>query len=255
MAAVRDLVALGRAARSAAKIRVRQPLPAVLLVTGDRTLRDHPALVDVLADELNVKAVRFIDDASAYVTHEVKPRFDRLGPKYGGRVQAVAAAVRLLPVREVHAALAAGVGPTVRVGGEELRLEVEEIEIRLRAAPGYAAEGLGGHVVILETTLDEALRREGQARELVHHIQQLRKERGLEVSDRIRLYLAGDAGLDAVLAGHQEYILAETLSTAVVRDPPAMLEGKEVRLDGLVARVAVERASGGNPIARGGTVE
>ncbi len=255
MAVVRELVRLGRAARSAAKIRVRQPLPAVLLVSGDRSFRDRPELVDLLADELNVKAVRFIDDASSYVTYEVKPRFDKLGPKYGGRVQAVAAAVRTLPALEALAALAGGGGPTVQVGGEEVRLEADELEIRLRTAPGYTAEGTGGHVVILETTLDEALTREGQARELVHHIQQLRKERGLEVSDRIRLHLSGDAGLDALLAVHREYILAETLATALLRDTPARPDGKEVRLDGLVALVALERASGGGTLARGGMVE
>ena len=211
--------------------------------------------MDLLADELNVKAVRFIDDASSYVTYEVKPRFDKLGPKYGGRVQAVAAAVRALPARDALAALAGGGGPTVRVGGDEVRLEADELEIRLRTAPGYTAEGMGGHVVILETILDEALTREGQARELVHHIQQLRKERGLEVSDRIRLHLSGDAGLDALLAVHREYILAETLATALLREPPPPPDGKEVNLDGLVALVALERESGRGTIARGETVE
>ncbi|OFX27642.1 MAG: isoleucine--tRNA ligase [Armatimonadetes bacterium RBG_16_67_12] len=106
MARVRDLVALGRAARGAARIRVRQPLPAVLVATPDRGLRGRAELIDLLADELNVKQVRFVDDTAEYVTFEVKPRFDRLGPKYGGRVQAVAAALRGMPARQVAEALA-----------------------------------------------------------------------------------------------------------------------------------------------------
>ncbi|MDR7522206.1 MAG: isoleucine--tRNA ligase [Armatimonadota bacterium] len=239
MALIRELVSLGRAARAAARIRVRQPLPAVLVASQDRTLRVHPELVELLADELNVKAVRFVDDVSGYVTPEVRPRFDRLGPKYGGRVQAVAAALRALPAADVAAALARGEGPTVEVGGEILRLDPDEVDVRLKTAPGYAAEGAGGHVVILETTVDETLAREGWARELVHHIQQLRKERGLDVSDRITLYLDSDQDLHAILAAHRAYIMAETLSVAIVTDARAREGAREVRLDGLVARIAV----------------
>ncbi|MDR7543290.1 MAG: isoleucine--tRNA ligase [Armatimonadota bacterium] len=242
MAVVRQVVALGRAARGAARIKVRQPLPAVLLATADRRLREQPELVELLADELNVKQVRFIDDTAEYVTFDVKPRFDRLGPKYGGRVQAVAAALRALDPREVAAALAAGRGPVVTLAGEPLPLEADEVEVRLRTAAGYAAESAGGHVVILETAVDEALAREGQARELVHHIQQLRKERGLEVSDRITLYLAGDSQLELVLQAHRDYIMAETLATAILPGATGLAGAKQVRMDGLVATVAIARA-------------
>jgi isoleucyl-tRNA synthetase len=242
MARVRDLVALGRAARSAARIRVRQPLPAVLVVTPDPSVRGQPELVDLLADELNVKEVRFLDDAQPYVTVEVKPRFDRLGPKYGGRVQAVAAALRTMPAHQVADTLAAGRDLVLTVGGETIRLDPDEVEVRLRTAPGFAAESAGGQVVILDTTLDPALTREGQARELVHHIQQLRKERGLEVSDRIRLHLSKDAGLEAVVASHRAYIMAETLTTDLTWDAEAHPEAKEVRIDALRARIALTRA-------------
>ncbi|MGQ0571492.1 MAG: isoleucine--tRNA ligase [Armatimonadota bacterium] len=243
MTSVRELVTLGRAARSAARIRVRQPLAEVLIATPERGLRDQPELIDLLADELNVKSVRFTAEVAAYVTYEVKPRFDRLGPKYGARVQAIAAALRALPPEEVAAALAAGAGPAVAVGGEVVQLEPAEVETRLRTTPGYAAEGAAGHLVILETAIDDALAREGQARELVHHIQQLRKERGLEVSDRIRLYLDGDSGLAPMLHAHKEYIMAETLSISILNDLSGVSGDKEVRLDGLIARVALERTA------------
>lgn len=243
MARVRDLVALGRAARSAARIRVRQPLPAVLVATPDRGVRARAELIDLLADELNVKQVRFVDDTAEYVTFEVKPRFDRLGPKYGGRVQAVVAALRGMPARQVAEALAGGRGPAVAVAGDVVQLEADEVEVRLRTAPGFAAESAGGHVVILDTILDEALTREGQARELVHHIQQLRKERGLDVSDRIRLHVSGDAGLEAVVASHRDYIMAETLATDLTAGAGSHPEAKEIRIDALQARIALARAS------------
>jgi len=239
MAVVRDLVSLGRATRGAAKIRVRQPLSAVLIASRDRNLIERPELIELLADELNVKAVRFVEDASAYVRHEVKPRFDRLGPKHGGRVQAVAAALRALPPEA--AALASGAGLTLQVEGEPLVVEPDEVEVRLHTAPGYAAEAAGGQVVILETAFGPDLAREGQARELVHHIQQLRKEEGLEVSDRIVLYLEGGPELEDLLAAHGQYVRAETLAQEVVQAAPATVPAREVRLDGLRVRMAVAR--------------
>jgi isoleucyl-tRNA synthetase len=245
METVRALVTLGRAARGAARVRVRQPLPAVLIATADRPLREQRELVDLLADELNVKAVRFVDEVGAYVTHEVKPRFDRLGPKYGARVQAIAAALRQVPVTRVASAVAEGTPLAVDVGGETVTLPPEDVEVRLRTAPGYAAESGGGHVVVLETAIDEALRLEGQARELVHHIQQLRKDRGLDVSDRITLYLAGDAGLKAILEAHGDYIQSETLTVRVVLHPSPAVEAKEVAIDGARVKVALARVEHG----------
>jgi len=240
MDSVREVVTLGRAARSAAKIRVRQPLPAVLIATPTRGLSEDPELIDLLVDELNVKEVRFVDDAAAYVTYEVKPRFDKLGPKYGGRVQAIAAALRALPAREVAMTLAASRAQPVMVGGDEVRVEPDELEIRIRTGAGYAAEGGAGHVVVLETSLDDALVREGQARELVHHVQQMRKDRGLDVSDRIILYLDGDGVLGGVLDAHRDYIMAETLASAVRAGAGG--EPREVKVEGLVARIGLERA-------------
>ncbi|HET8679887.1 MAG TPA: DUF5915 domain-containing protein, partial [bacterium] len=239
MDTVRSLASLGRAARSAAKVRVRQPLPAVLVVTPDRRLRSEPELVDLLADELNVKEVRFIDDASQYVRYEVKPRFDRLGPKYGARVRAIAKAVRALPTDRVAAAMTGGPGIDIVADGESITIAPDELELRLHTASGYAAEGSGGKLAILETSVDEGLAREGRARELVHHIQQLRKEQGLDVSDRIVLYIDSPDGLDEVLDAHRGYVLAETLATEI-RPGAAGLPGvREVSLDGVRAKVAL----------------
>jgi isoleucyl-tRNA synthetase len=100
---------------------------------------------------------------------------------------------------------------------------------------------MGGNLVILETAVDETLAREGRARELVHHIQQMRKEQGFEVSDRIVLYLDGDAGLEPLLAAHRAYVLAETLGTDIRPGAGRRAGTKEVHLDGLRVQVAVER--------------
>ncbi len=242
MDTVRNLASLGRAARSAAKVRVRQPLPAVLIVTRDGRLRNEPELRDLLADELNVKEVRFVDDASAYVRYEVKPRFDRLGPKYGARVQAIAAALRALPTDQVAAAITAGTGIDIVADGESIIIAPDELELRLHTASGYAAEGSGGNLAILETSVDEGLAREGRARELVHHIQQIRKDQGLEVSDRIILYIDGPDGLNDVLEGHRGYVLAETLATDIRAGAAGLPSVREVTLDGVRAQVAIVKS-------------
>jgi len=239
---VRELVRLGRAARSAARIRVRQPLPAVLVATTQRAIVEDPELRDLLADELNVKQVRVLDEVAPYVTFEVKPRFDRLGPRLGARVQAVAGALRALAPDAAVAAVQRGEVVAVMVDGERLELAPDDLEVRLRTAPGYAAEGTGAHLVVLETAIDETLAREGCARELVHHVQQLRKEQGLDVSDRIVLYVDGGAEVQAVLQAHRDYVMGETLAVDVRPGAAQQPGAREIRLDGVVAWVAVVRS-------------
>jgi isoleucyl-tRNA synthetase len=240
--AVRRLVSLGRAARNRVKIRTRQPLPRVLLVTRSADLAGHPDVLDHLGDELNVKEVRLITDAGPFVRYEIKPRFDLLGPKYGGRVQALARALGTMDPLTVIKALEGQRRLPVVVDGEEVVLVPEEVEVRLHTAPGFAAEGLGGEFAILDTGLTPALEREGRARELVHHIQQLRKDEGLELADRIVLFVEGDAALEDVLRDHGDYLLRETLSVDLRRELPPSSAPREVRLDGMAARIALRKA-------------
>ncbi len=237
MGGVRGLVALGRAARGHARVKVRQPLPAVLLVTRHRAVRDSPELLEQITDELNVKAVRFVEDPSRYVTFEIKPRFDLLGPRYGPRVQAIAGAIRSLDPALAMQALERTGQLTVSVEGEPLALTREELEARMHEAHGYAAEGTGGEFVVLETALTPALVLEGHARELVHQVQQLRKDAGLAVDERIVLHYEGD--LDALLRTHGDYVKRETLSVEVRGGLSETLTTREVRLNGGHIRVGI----------------
>ena len=240
MATVRRLVALGRAARGHAKLKVRQPLPAVLIVTGHRALRGQDDLLAHLADELNVKAVRFVDDPGRYVTYEVKPRFDVLGPRFGARVQAVARAVRGLDPAAAMRALEESGTVEVVVEGDAIRLGAGDLEARLHEAQGFAAHGERGEVAILETALTPELILEGRARELVHQVQTFRKDAGLAVDDRIVLYYEGP--LDDVVRAHRDYIMRETLATDLRSGMPAGADPRDVRLDGATVRLSVRRA-------------
>ncbi|HXF81980.1 MAG TPA: class I tRNA ligase family protein [bacterium] len=242
MAALRQLVALGRAARGRARIKVRQPLPAVLLVTKAQGLRRRPELIEMLADELNVKAVRFVEDPSPYVSFEVKPRFDVLGPKYGGAVQAIARALRQLDPAEVLRTFERDGQLTIALDGRPVTLSRDEVDARLHETRGYAAEGAGGEFAILETVLSPQLLLEGQAREFVHQVQGLRKEAALAVDDRIVVHYEGP--LEPLLDAHRDDIMREVLAVELRRGLPAGLPAREVRLDGVRIRLAIARHHG-----------
>jgi len=243
VAALRALVSLGRAARNKVKIRTRQPLPAVLLVTRMDELRGQHELLAHLAEELNVKEVRFIDDASPYVRYEVKPRFDLLGPVYGKRVQELARRMAAMDPLVVIRALEGAGRLAVSLDGEEITLSATEVDVRMHTAEGFAAEGMGGEFAILDTRLSPELVQEGRARELVHQVQQLRKDAGLDLADRIVLFVEGDADLDALLRAHRGYLMRETLAVDLQRRLPEGAQSREVRLDGVVARVALRRTT------------
>lgn len=245
VAAARRLVSLGRAARNKVKIRTRQPLPEVLAVTRSTDLPRQAEMLDHVRDELNVKQVRFISDAGPYVRYDIKLRFDRLGPKYGKDVQAIARAVTGMDPLSVIKALEGQGDLTVmmpeRPDGGTVVLARDELEVRMHTEAGYAAEGMAGEFAILDTQVSPDLEREGRARELVHHVQQLRKDAGLDLADRIVLFVEGE-GLEELLAEHGDYLLRETLGVDLRREVPATLTAREVRLNGAAARIALRKA-------------
>ncbi|MGH7476851.1 MAG: isoleucine--tRNA ligase [Longimicrobiales bacterium] len=210
MVAVRELARLGRAAREQARIRVRQPLRSLHAVVPNR--RPLPErLLEVLRDELNVKEIHFPEDATALVRYRAEPNFRVLGPRLGGRMRAAAEAIRNL-TPEGAAALVRGETIELSVDGEPMRFGPAEIEVRKEARGDLLVESGEGFTAALDPTIDEALRAEGLARELVNRIQRLRREAGLAVQDRIELGLFGNGELLAAAAMHRDYIAGETLA-------------------------------------------
>lgn len=239
MEAVRALVALGRAARNKDQTRVRQPLPAALLVTNHTTLRDQPDLLEQIRDELNVKEVHFVERATDYVTYEVKPRFDILGPKHGPKVQEISAALSALPPVRV-AEIAESGRVRLEVGGEAIELGRDELDIRARARKGFTAEAGHGDVVILDTHLTSELVQEGLARELIHHIQQARRDAGLRIDQRIALGLDLSGELSEAVQAHRETIAEEVLATEITLGPVGDALSKQVSLNGQTVRIGIQ---------------
>jgi isoleucyl-tRNA synthetase len=243
MAVARETVRLGLAARGQAKLKVRQPLRAAVVVATGREREAIERLADVVRDELNVRELQFVSEADELGQVELKPNYRTLGPRYGKQMPLVAAAVNGLDAAHAASALRNGQSIAISVGGQDHRLTAEDLLVTMKPLEGYQVEREGSHAVALALTIDEPLRVEGWAREIVHAVQAARRGAGLEVTDRIALTLDGDDALVAAARAHQPYIAAETLAVEVSY---GSLDGasEHVSIDGLSLRVGVEPTAG-----------
>jgi isoleucyl-tRNA synthetase len=219
MATVRRAVDLARTLRSGAGIRVRQPLARVWLALPGGELGARDELLELLRDEINVRDVILIGDESDLVERRVKPLLPKIGKKHGAAIPAIMAAARENAV-EYHA------DGSVMLGG--VMLAADEVEILATPRPGTAVAHDEGLVVVIDTELTDDLRAEGDARELQRAIQDLRKDAGLALDDRIELWIDG---LPDAIAAHLDAIAEETLADAVHRGVPGTDAGVTGRLD------------------------
>ncbi|MBC8088968.1 MAG: class I tRNA ligase family protein, partial [Phycisphaerae bacterium] len=211
---IRQLATLAHAARDAANVKVRQPLPGMqCVVPGDPAMA--MTLASLLAAELNVKAVTFIQSADGLVSLEGKANFRALGKKFGKETPQVAAAVSDIGLPELRT-LASGGSVTIEVGGVERLIEPDDVTIIRRASGDAVVQEAGGYGVALDTTVTPELRAEGLSREVISRIQRLRKEAGLEVSDRIEAVVDADDEVEAAVVQFRDRIMEETLAVRVL---------------------------------------
>jgi isoleucyl-tRNA synthetase len=236
MEVVRRTVELGRAARAQAKAKVRQPLRRAVIVAGDAGREAISARADLVKAELNVKELDFVSEEAELVSYAVKPNYRSLGPRFGRRMPQVAAAVEALDPVHVANVMADGGQVGINVEGDEHALGPDDVSLALQPLEGYQVEAEAGHAVALQLELDDELRREGLAREIVHAVQNARKDAGLDISDRIELSLGGDEELLAAAREHQPYIAAEVLATSV---DYAATGGTLTRIEGGDLRIAL----------------
>jgi isoleucyl-tRNA synthetase len=229
----------GLAARGQAKVKVRQPLREAVVVAAGREREAIERHADLVREELNVKALRFVAAADELGSYEVKPNYRTLGPRFGRWMPHVAAAVGALDPGGVAAALREGRTIGVSVDGHEHELGADDVTLVLKPLAGYQVEREGAHAVALDLAIDEELRREGLAREVVRAVQNARKDAGLDVADRIALTLGGDAELVAAVRAHEEYVAGETLASEVSYDGAE--GGVADVIDGLQLRIRVAK--------------
>lgn len=213
-ATLQRVVSMGRAARADSGHRIRQPLPSVSVRLKDpKEIEVLERFRELLCDELNVKELKFLGSQEAFLDYELKPNLKLVGRKYGKLVPALRARLNQIDGREVAAAVALGQTFPLEVNGQVLELLPDEILVEARSPAGFAAREEGGYLVALSTELSPELIREGLARDVVRHVQELRKASGLHISDRIELCLAGEGKLfEDTMVEHQKTIAAETLA-------------------------------------------
>ena len=240
---VMKLVSLGHSARQKANRKVRQPLAAAAFSVG--TANERKALmnnVDIVSDELNVKEVRLLDSATEAVSHTVKPFSKQLGQKYGNKFPAIQKAILSMNAEVVASTLMAGKPLEVTAGpsGETFQIISEEVEVKAQAKSGFAVAEDGAYVAALVTELTPELVQEGQAREFVRRVQDLRKTADLDVVDRIELYIEATPGLKSAIEAHKDYITAETLTSKLsFATPPENASVVEDEFDGEKVKVGV----------------
>ena len=241
MATARETVRLGLAARGQAKIKLRQPLREAVVVAAGPEREAIEQLAGIVEDELNVEELRFVDNADELGSYEVKANYRTLGPRFGKKMPLVAAAVAALDPAHVAATLREGGSVGVVVDGDEHPLGEDDLLLAMAPLGGYQLEREGSHAVALDLQLDDELLRRGLAREVIHAVQNARKEAGLAVEDRIALELSGDEAMLAAAREYQQLIADEALATSV--EITDALEGASATtLDGHELLIKLEKA-------------
>lgn len=243
MDSILQLVEQGHAARNTAGIKVRQPLAEMRVVVREQGLGDRmrPFLPLVL-DELNLKSVKFADSVSGL--YDVSARLDakKGKPEYGRLFAPLQQALMSLPVTLVESTLAEGKTLTVRVENHDIGLLSEEVVIEKMPIDGWVLSEGNGILVVIDIRLTEALVREGYVRDLVRHIQKLRKDMGLDVADRIDVEYISSDEIAVAVSTHADYISSETLATNIARvksDPPSSYHS--IRLGSEEVRIGLSR--------------
>ena len=240
MAAVQTAVSLGHGLRKEQRLKVRQPLAAVHVASGEQSvldaLRQHERLI---AEELNVKEVRFSDKEEEFVSLSAKPNFRTLGQKVGKLMPKLQKVIRGFERAELLA-FQEGESMLVTVEGEEIQLTPEDVQVQREVKEHLAAANQGAITLALETQLDDALKLEGLAREIVNKVNTMRRDAGLEVSDRIELCFQTTDRVKECFAVHGDYIRDEVLAIKVIFHS---CEGTKWDLNGEEATIALTKAA------------
>jgi isoleucyl-tRNA synthetase len=238
---VLQVVRLGRAARSEANLKVRQPLPAVLVHTLDP--RDAEAVVrlkDQILDELNVKDVRALEELSDVATWDIKPNLPVLGPKYGKALGSIRTALGAMDASDVATRVNAGepvaLGP---VDGADVVLEPSDVLVSLTKREGFAAAQGDGATVALDTELTPELIREGMARDFVRGVQDARKRMNLRMEQKIQLSWSASGEVAEAISANEDFIGREVLATSIDRAQSLGGETFDVKVGDEIVKVGI----------------
>ena len=209
------VTSLGLSLRRKVSIKVRQPLRQLMLPVDSAERRaDIDAIAPLLLSELNVKDLRFVGSDEGVLVKRIKPDFKKLGPKFGKQMKAVAKAVSEMTQQEINALERDGQA-TLTIDGAPATIELADVEIHNEDIPGWLVANEGSVTVALDVTLTDELRNEGIARELVNRIQNIRKSRGYNITDRVSVDIAPGEFTDKAVAEFADYISRQVLASSL----------------------------------------
>ena len=221
-------------------IKVRQPLQRVMIpVLDERDREDILAIQDLIISEVNVKEIELIDDASGILVKNIKPNFKVLGPKFGKEMRFVGAAVQKFTQDDISKLEKEG-EISLEINGKFVNLSLEEVEISSQDIEGWLVANQGGLTVALDVTINEQLRKEGVARELINRIQNIRKDSGFEVTDKIQLTIENNAVLQEAVLENEAYIKTETLTNSL-EFAESISNGVEIEFDNVKSKLLISK--------------
>ncbi len=226
--------------RQKEKIKVRQPLHKIMIpILDDNQRKDIEAVSDLIKSEVNVKEIELLDDASGILVKQIKPNFKVLGPKYGKDMKAIAAAVNQLGQEDIQKIEREG-ELMLDLENKSINLQLTDVDISSQDIEGWLVATSGSLTVALDVTIDENLKKEGIARELVNRIQNLRKESGFEVTDKIEIKILKDGLVENAVSSNEEYIKTETL-TAELNFEEKLEEGIAIAFDDVNTKLFIQK--------------
>lgn len=226
--------------RQKEKIKVRQPLQKIMIpVLDDQQKRDIESVSNLVKSEVNVKEIEMLDDASGVLVKQIKPNFKVLGPKFGKEMKAIAAEVSKLGQEDIQKMEREG-ELLLQLENKTVNLQLTDVEISSQDIEGWLVASAGPLTVALDVTIDETLKKEGIARELVNRIQNLRKESGFEVTDKIDIKILKDGLVENAVSSNEEYIKTETL-TAELNFEEELEEGTEIAFDEVNTKLFIQK--------------
>jgi isoleucyl-tRNA synthetase len=236
----RRTVELGRAARKDSKVKVRQPLGRLLALGINDSEREMlSSMDDIVLDEINVKKLDFDKNEEIYFSMKAEPDFRAIGPKFGGRANEIAGRIKKLD-RALISKLLADSNLTLTDGDQPASISLDDLKVKVVSMPGYSVSSDGRLKVVLDLSLDDELVAEGNARELVNKIQNLRKSAGLDVTDRIKLGISVNPETEKALGKFSDYVKKETLAERLEKECNYS-NTQEFDLNGSKTVIALER--------------
>ncbi|MEI8245045.1 MAG: isoleucine--tRNA ligase [Lentisphaerota bacterium] len=237
-------VSLGRFLRSQHSLKVRQPLAKAIIVINDDAIRKMvEATASIIAEELNVKAIVFSSGEEDLVVRKAKANFKVLGSRLGPKMKEAAALIAALSSQDIGLILS-GTPYQIELGGEKMAIGADDLIVQREERPGMTVATESGITLALDTTLTRELEEEGFAREFVSKIQNLRKDTGLEVSDRISLHYCLDSSFKSALINFSDYICAETLAETLAEDKALDKDSSEaLDINGIACLVRMRRSA------------